>query len=67
LLQSQHERGVTGLSVGIVCADTGRKHTDAADVLALLRACGERPGGRYAAEQRDELAAIARQILPAAA
>jgi hypothetical protein len=41
--------------------------TSAADVLALLRACGERPRGRRTAEQRDELSAIARQILPAAA
>src|SRR5262249_17520118 len=33
----------------------------------LLRACHERPGRCRAAEQRDEPAAIARQILPAAA
>ena len=33
----------------------------------LLRARRERPRGCRAAEQRDELAAIARQILPAAA
>ena len=33
----------------------------------LLRAHRERPSCRRAAEQRDKLAAIARQILPAAA
>src|SRR6516162_189125 len=47
---------------------TRRTLADAQTVeLALLGACGERPGSRHAAEQRDEPAAIAHQILPAAA
>src|SRR5262249_15674499 len=43
------------IGVGIAPAHHGGKqpHT-----LALLRPCGERPGGRRAAEQRDELAAF---------
>jgi hypothetical protein len=34
----------------------GHEHADAPHPLALLRACCERPRGRRATEQRDELA-----------
>src|SRR5258708_11238938 len=45
----------------------GRQVSNLRDLPDLLRVRSERPRGGRAAEQRDELAAIARQILPAAA
>src|SRR5262245_32051710 len=50
------ERGEPGLPLGIVRGDI-REHADAPRAFDLLRARRERPRGRRAAEQRDELAA----------
>src|SRR5262249_27923469 len=51
------ERGVPGLSLGVVCGEI-REHADAPHPLALLRVRRERPAGRSTAKQRDERAAV---------
>src|SRR5262249_34053184 len=40
----------------LISLDRAHQHADAAHLLALLRVRRERPRGRRAAEQRDELA-----------
>src|SRR5262252_10367090 len=42
------------------------KHTDPPHPFALLRTCRQRPSGRRAAEQRDELAALHHSITSSA-
>src|SRR5262245_48231059 len=49
------ERGQAGLIFGIVLGSR-HQHADPAHPLRLLRVPGERPSGRRAAEQRDEIA-----------
>src|SRR5262249_2865576 len=51
------ERCVAGFVFGIV-RYSGHEYPDAPHALRLLRACGERPRCRRAAEQRDELAPV---------
>jgi len=55
LLQPLQERPEAGLKFQIVHS-RGQKHADATHPLALLRARRERPRGRRAADERDELA-----------
>src|SRR5262249_49239065 len=53
--QCLEKRGDAGLSFRIVCGES-IEHADAPHSLGLLRARRERPRGRGAAEQRDDLA-----------
>src|SRR5262245_579724 len=55
LLQCLPERRNAGLAFGIVCG-YGHKNTDPPHAITLLRPRRERPRGRRAADQRDELA-----------
>ena len=55
--QPLQERREAGLTFRIV-RGCGQEHADAPHPLALLRARRERPRGRRAAEQRDELAPL---------
>jgi hypothetical protein len=49
------ERREAGLKFWII-RGARQQYADASHLLALLRACGERPRYRPTAEQRDELA-----------
>src|SRR6516165_3838760 len=52
------------MSLDLISVDRS-SHADATDFLALLRARRERPRGRCAAEQRDEVAALHVWMAPA--
>ena len=58
-LQKRREAGLCVPIVGVRVRGRANKHADAAHPLRLLLCtCRERPRGRRAAEQRDELAAL---------
>src|SRR5262249_25410487 len=57
------ERRIAGLCFRLVRGDGG-KHADPPHPLRLLRARRQRPRGRRATEQRDELAPLHRPVPP---